>query len=966
MSHHFTRLCLRAWLLCLAMLLVSALVPRARADGGPAFLVKDINTKPVEQRMTEPAYLTAVGSVVYFCAQGENLGRELWKSDGTDAGTRLVRDINPGYAASCSDAFVLGPHMADVNGQLFFSASDVEHDYELWKSDGTDAGTVLVKDIIPGPLPSMPGQLMAAGGTLFFTIRNGSELWRSDGTQAGTARISLPSSYLSPTPLGVVDRTLFFAASQGTSISLWKIDATQAGASLVKRITTNGASLIPLADANGWLFFAADDGRSGYELWKSDGTAGGTVRVKDINPGAGGAFQFPISAADVNGTLFFAANSGHGGTELWKSDGTAAGTKIVKGIAPGGSGSYPRNLTEVNGTLFFAAYTGDGVSRLWKSDGTPAGTVVVKDIIVSLNADGEAELVNVGETLFVSGTNVDSGFELWKSDGTDAGTVLVKDIAPHDQGSWPAQLINASGRLFFLAYTGIEAGRELWVSNGTDTGTIPIRPVVRGTTQSYPYQLTELNGTLLLLADDGSYQDPLWKSDGTPSGTVPVALSGDCASVADMIDFNGTLFFASGSWLCRSDGTALGTTPVKQIVSTISQLTIVAGSLYFIADHAGIWKSDGTPGSTLPATAINETIYGGPSNLTDIAGTLFFTTGDEWGARRLWKSDGTAAGTILIKSFLPPPGRFPPASLAALTNVGGTLFFSGYDSAGGYELWKSDGTPTGTLRVRDIIAGPNGSAPSDLLNVHGRIFFAANDGVHGRELWASDGSAEGTQLVVDIVSGPAGSNPNSLADVMGSLIFSANDGRHGYEIWRSDGTPGSATLIAEIAPGSRSSFPSSFTLAGDYLFFSADDSIHGRELWAIRSGVDAYVQAPVWAGAPSSGTAIIPIRYGNLGLSSATALTLTATLDPALVYLSDTASIAPTVSGSTIRWRLPAAGFDARTDFALRVRAPTASFGATYPITLTLAATAETHSVDNTARVDVIIARQVFLPTARR
>ena len=110
------------------------------------------------------------------------------------------------------------------------------------------------------------------------------------------------------------------------------------------------------------LFFHADDGTNGREFWQSDGTAAGTVLVKDINPGAGDSAPYELTT--VNGTLFFRADDGTTGEELWTSDGTTAGTVLVKDIHPAGDSS-PHNLTNVNGTLFFAADDGTTGIELW-------------------------------------------------------------------------------------------------------------------------------------------------------------------------------------------------------------------------------------------------------------------------------------------------------------------------------------------------------------------------------------------------------------------------------------------------------------------------------------------------------------------------------------------------------------------------------------------------------------------------
>ena len=169
-----------------------------------------------------------------------------------------------------------------------------------------------------------------------------------------------PGAGAGPSNLTNVNGTLFFTADDGTTRrrSCGRATAPPPAPSLVKDINPGGAGSYPsdLTNVNGTLFFTANDGTHGRELWKSDGTAAGTVLVKDINPGS--ASSYPSNLTNVNGTLFFSANDGTHGLELWKSDGTAAGTVLVKDINPGSAGSYPSNLTNVNGTLFFTANDG--------------------------------------------------------------------------------------------------------------------------------------------------------------------------------------------------------------------------------------------------------------------------------------------------------------------------------------------------------------------------------------------------------------------------------------------------------------------------------------------------------------------------------------------------------------------------------------------------------------------------------
>jgi ELWxxDGT repeat protein len=242
-----------------------------------------------------------------------------------------------------------------------------------------------------------------------------------------------------------------------------------------------------------------------------------------------------------------------------------------------------------------------------------------------------------------------------------------------------------------------------------------------------------------------------------------------------------------------------------------------------------------------------------PSSLTNVNGTLYFTATDATHGTQLWKSDGTAAGTVLVKDFSPGWS----GGVESLANVNGTLYIAASDGTNGGELWKSDGTVAGTVLVKDIVPGSGGSVPYYLTNVNGTLYFSADDGAHGRELWKSDGTAAGTVLAADVHPGAAGSTPRWLTDVNGTLYFSADDGMHGRELWASEGT--AAALVGDIYAGAASSYPSFLTAVSGTLFFRANDVIHGDELWKV---------APDSNGQPAISITDATVTEGNAGTTA--------------------------------------------------------------------------------------------------
>ena len=432
-----------------------------KSDGTEAgtVMIKDIHpgadgSKP---RIDKNA---VIGNEFFFAADDGTHGDELWKSDGTEEGTVMVKDINPIEGANIFGYAVL-------NNELYFEANDNVHGEELWKSDGTEEGTVMVRDIYQtaaGDVSggSNPQGFMVMDGNLYFVasdVNNQDELWKTDGTETGTVPVKTINNTSSAATrlLGVIDHTLYFKADDGThGTELWESDGTKDGTVMVKDIYAgpNGSDVRGIAELNGYAYFAADDGIHGVELWKSDGTEESTVMVKDVNPVLGSDITTMVT---VGGFLYFSpVNDGTNGVQLWKSDGTEAGTVMIKDIYPGGAAKATsiQGLANINGTLYFSAGDSDHGRELWKSDGTTDGTVLVDDINPG-SGDGDPT---------VGGTVIDDVFYFTAKDGVHSRELWKIDLStprPHKPS-------NSVGVVGYIAWGCKDTSALNWNQFGKD------------------------------------------------------------------------------------------------------------------------------------------------------------------------------------------------------------------------------------------------------------------------------------------------------------------------------------------------------------------------------------------------------------------------------------------------------------------------------------------------------------------
>jgi ELWxxDGT repeat protein len=759
-----------------------------------------------------------MGGYWYFSARSNLTGRELFRTDGTLAGTSLVKDLMPGVTSSTIEQIVA------YNNRVWFT---VDGDYAyagLYVTDGTEAGTVRLQSSWP-KIADMAGM----GGKLYFAAdasgTGGTELWVSDGTTAGTQLVTQinpgPTNsgvrYITPDPTGT--RILFRASDGVTGQELWSSDGTAAGTSLVADIWPGSGSsnLSQLVHFGGKVYFTAKDGTHGYELWVTDGTTAGTSLVLDLDGTSAHSSPQLADRAIMGGELYFAAGSQALSSELWKTDGTTAGTVPVADIDPAGA-AVPADMVALGGRVYFTANVEATLGReLWSTDGTAAGTKLVYDFDPG-PSDGcdkfNTNLIAHNSELLLAANDGAHGYELWKTNGLV--TSLVQDIRPGADGSNPNWFTSLSPTQVMFGAFEPNAGTELHVTDGTSAGTSQLFEIAnQPTNSSDPAQMHAVGGDyFLFVADDGLLGRELYRWDRIAGVTMLADIRPGSASSSPS-GFYTTMI--AGSWLTffqANDG---------------------------VHDQE-VWVTDGTAAGTHMLVDLNPngagcnltaTFQGKDLNIVyqPVHDLVYFAGTDGVTGVELWATNGTAAGTFLVADIYTgtsSPGQPNGSGPSYLTVYGDLVVFAATEHEFGTELYASDGTAAGTAMVYDLYTGSPSSKPTSFTVFDGRVAFFADSQATGRELFVTDGTTAGTTLVRDMSPGGVGSDPenggesNPMVAFQGYLYFSADWNNSGVELARTDLTWSGTTLVDDLRPGFNSSWPRDLTVAGDgYLYLSA-------------------------------------------------------------------------------------------------------------------------------------------------
>ena len=446
----------------LLFLFLLTFVNFANAQYNPQILINLYNGADPNRGVMNMAFSAQLDNLLFFSYYGDT-DFKIYVTDGTPGNTQVLKTV-PGYVG----LFAFDNH-------IYYSFVDPVNGTELWKTDGTASGTVLVATLGGGAYTAASDYVIA-GNKMFFAAGN-----TASPTQKQIYSLEVGSNtpvLMSPGLYGVSyltkfnDRVIFSAsetANSNTSNELYITDCNfgpvTASWCLLKDINpgTQGSSPDGFFLYMNKIYFSANDGTHGKELWATDGTETGTQLVMDINPGSADAF-YSLNAGITDGILFFAANDGVHGSEVWYSYGTASNTSLLIDLNPTGD-AYPNGFVTLGTTLYFAANDGTHGSELWKTNGTAQFTSLVKDI--NPGQDLGASTIYKSNSLcpnllFFDANNGGNNVEPWVTDGTAAGTQMIADLSPSGSSlDYETRYVLFNNKIYFAARTGTAS--ELFV-----------------------------------------------------------------------------------------------------------------------------------------------------------------------------------------------------------------------------------------------------------------------------------------------------------------------------------------------------------------------------------------------------------------------------------------------------------------------------------------------------------------------
>ncbi|MBL7780919.1 MAG: T9SS type A sorting domain-containing protein [Saprospiraceae bacterium] len=776
-------------------------------------LLKDINTTTLSTYFGSGAAVLN-GTAFFNANAGDGKGHELWKSDGSTGGTVLVKDIYPGGSGSSPSNFLV------LTDKILFTAKDQEDMFgndKIFTSDGTASGTT---PLLVNNQPIAGTQLVQGNGVGYFTMTNpgmGTSLLRTDGSAPGTVIWSSTEPFATITEKAVIVENVayYISLSSDYTYKLVRTDGTLQGTITLKTLPQPN-SMVGLTAAGNTIYFWASTPDEGFALWKSDGSVAGTTLVVDLEPGQTGGI--PIKSASTGEYLFFIKDSG-AGPVCWRTDGTAAGTIAISQTIP-----YAATVFIAGSTVYVSAFA------LYASsfDGPLEPILNMNQGVQTIETNS---MVALNGKLYFVALDATHGKEIWVSNGTESGTQLVRDINPGAEDSNAKPLFILNNQSYWTAFHPFW-GSELWSTEGVGT-IMNLRADINTNTNSSDLGGFETFGNVTLFpADNGTTGVGLWRHfpgentismvDSGPFLTVPSLFTrlGEKVvfQVADSLHGN-----ELWSYDLQNHQAGLVADLNPGIIGSFpDNLTVCDGKVLFNAAMLSlntVYATDGTPSGTVQIGDYPDINFYSPVCLHN---DLLFSTGNT----DLYKANYSSGEISLVKDF---DSSFGLGFISYATEFNNRIFFSAPDAEHGQELWVSDGTPNGTVLFYDLFAGNNSSKPENLTVMNGLLYFTALNSNYGTDLWKTDGTFSGTVKIIEIIppASPFVSSGFRSANTLLYFMTGISDGNY-VSLWRSDGTSSGTFSFHQFG---RSIYDTELFSFGNSVYYNGYDDLNGAELW---------------------------------------------------------------------------------------------------------------------------------------
>ena len=831
---------------------------------------------------SNPQCFVGLNGEVYFGAT-DFYGWGFWKTDGSAEGTELVtRKVYPSNTYNAFGKILIIGH--EPSGYPMDG---------FWISDGSEEGTIFITECDGVTDP----QFTTVGNKVFFRLRQEEiELWVTEGTAETTHKVSGTEGILSyPNYLTAIGNNLFFSASDGVSgTEPWISDGTSEGTKRLKDINSGSSNPYGFCELNEKVYFLAK-GDYHTSLYSTDGTEENTLSVAtfpDTLDILDNRFESFKEIEELGDTLYFVMKNTHtfmndifryveGDSvslcygfnqnydhyptmfhklnnvlitfiaypsivypeelRLMRIDGS--GAEVYDSImSPSGNwNSYSYTYQESDSVVYF-----EYADRLIRTDGTSSGTYQLNDLYVwPIPYAIEVPLLVSGERIYFSPRIDTIGTEPWVQSLIGGEPILLKDINLSKGNARIKVVESNSDRIFFVANSD-DYGEELWVTLTDESTSSIIKDIYPGEEGSKPRNFIWYENRLYFSAEDSARQyvgngmnasSNVWKSDGTLDGTMKVS--------EFITGYNpGTSWEYSGSEMVELNG---------KIILGGSAPNPDEGLL-----DVELFDTDGTVEGTNLIRNINSMTepfngYSKPYALRKAENRIFFAAETEMEGRELWVTDGTEPGTYLVKDI--DNSRSHSLGVYSqdhnMTPFGDRILFTAYTMENGLELWISDGSDAGTMRLTDI-QELYSTKFYDVTVINNLAVFWVGDGSsqYTRDMWVTDGSVDGTRMLrsVEVLYYYLNITEYPLGVWNNELYFTGTDSSHGFELWKTDGTSEGTLLVKDINEGPSHSLPEGFVAFGDRFYFFASPGFGDTQLWSSDGTAEGTFPVEGWDG----------------------------------------------------------------------------------------------------------------------